>query len=227
MVEVAVPCNVTQTMKYSVHDMQICELWRYYLNYRAIFGFGISDTGSPAFNCSNSDLCAQRKCSGSVGTASFRQFRGCDLHVVSFFLRISLEDTTTLKLFGNNRQTRVTMRHHLTGCSGCLSMPLPLSWRAFPHFLPSMSFWTKLCHERTNDLPVKLPVQLSLHNQRYQAGRGRAANCVIGALAQQSLHYVIFSRSSSFRCRCDPGKHAGVGAIGWYYTYQWAWNRDV
>lgn len=138
--EVAVPCNVTQTMKYSVHHMQICELWRYYLNYRAIVGFGISDTGSPAFNCSNSDLCAQRKCSGSVGTASFRQFRGCNLHVVSFFLRISLEDTTTLKLFGNNRRTRVTMRHHLTGSSGCLSMPLPLSWRAFPHFLPSMSF---------------------------------------------------------------------------------------
>ena len=87
--EVALPCNVTQTMKYSVHHMQICELWRYYLNYRAIVDFGISDTASPAFNCSNSDLCVQRKCSGSVGTASFRQFRGCNLHVVSFFLRIA------------------------------------------------------------------------------------------------------------------------------------------
>ena len=202
-------------MKYSVHDMQICELWRYYLNYRAIVDFGISDTASPAFNRSNSDLCVQRKCSGSVGTAIIRQSRGCILQFSSFFLRISLQDTTTLKLCGNNRRTRVTMRYHLTESFGCLWMPLPLSWRASPHFLSSMSFWTKQCHERTNDFPVKLPVRLSLHSQWYQAGRGRAANCVIGAWAQQSLHYVIFSRSTSFRCRWDPGKHVGVGAIGW------------
>ena len=57
LAEVAVPFNVTQIMKYSVHHMQICELWRYYLNYRAIVDFDISDTASPAFNCSNSDLC--------------------------------------------------------------------------------------------------------------------------------------------------------------------------
>ena len=101
-------------MKYSVHHMHICELWRYYLNYRAIVDFGISDTASPAFNRSNSDLCVQQKCSGSVGTASIRQSRGCILQVISFFLRISLEDTTTLKLCGNNRRTRVMMRHHLT-----------------------------------------------------------------------------------------------------------------
>ena len=126
-------------MKYSVHHMQICELWRYYLNYRAIIDFGISDTASPAFNRSNFDLFVQRKCSGSVGTAITRQSRGCILQVISFFLRISLKDTTTLKLCGNNRRTHVTMRHYLTESFGCLSMPLPLSWRAFPHFLSSMS----------------------------------------------------------------------------------------
>ena len=145
----------------------------------------------------------------------FSPIQGMHSAVYHLFLRISLQDTTSLKLCGNNRRTSVTMRHHLTESFGCLWMPLPLIWRAFPHFLSSMSFWTKQCHERTNDFPVKLQVRLSLHSQWYQARRGRAANYVIGAWAQQSLHYVIFSWSTSFRCRWDPGKHVGVGAIGW------------
>ena len=152
-------------------------------------------------------------CCGSVGTAIFPQSRGCVLQVLSCFLRISLEDTTSLMLCRNNRRTRVTMRHCLTESFGCLSMPLPLSWRAFPHSLSPVSFWTEQCHDRTNDFLVKLAVNLSLHSQWHQAGRGRAANGLIGAWTPQSLHYVIFSRSTSFCCHWDPGKHVGGGPL--------------